>query len=72
MKIELCLDSQELQGTKSVKLEVRDNEGTNIGTFFIGKGGIRWQTPKASKYYKAKTWNEVITWLEEHGRTIEK
>lgn len=70
MKIELCLDKQVLHGTKSVKLEIRDNQGTNIGTFLIGKGGIRWQLAKASVNAKAKSWNEVIAWLEEHGRTV--
>lgn len=72
MKIELCLDRQALQGNKSVKLEVRDGDGSNIGTFLIGKGGIRWQTPKASVKSKSKTWNEVIEWLEDQGRTVRR
>jgi hypothetical protein len=72
VKIELCLDRQELQGNKSVKLEMRDKEGVNIGTFLIGKGGVRWQTARASINAKAKSWNEVIEWLESHGRTIRR
>lgn len=70
MKIEICLDKQELQGNKMVKFEVSDGDGSNIGTFLVGKGGIRWQQPKASKKAKAKSWREVISWLEEHGRTV--
>jgi hypothetical protein len=70
MKIEICLDRQELQGSKMVKFEVRDSTGANIGAFLVGKGGIRWQKPKGSKNYQSKSWNEVIAWLEEHGRTI--
>jgi hypothetical protein len=72
MKIQICLDKQELQGTKMAKFEVRDSDGSNIGTFLVGKGGIRWQQAKASKNAKAKSWREVIRWLEEHGRTVTK
>jgi hypothetical protein len=70
MKIEICLDRQELQGRKMVRFEVRDSGGANIGAFFVGKGGICWQKPRGSKNYKSKSWHEVITWLERHGRTI--
>ena len=70
MKIEICMDRQELQGSKMVRFEVRDSEGVNVGAFFVGKGGIRWQKPKGSKKYKSKSWGEVIDWLERHGRTI--
>ena len=69
MKIEICLDRQELQGSKMVRFEMRDSSGANIGAFFVGKGGIRWQKPKGSKKYQSKSWNEVIAWLEKHGRT---
>lgn len=72
MKIEICLDKQELQGNKMVKFEVRESDGVNIGTFLVGKGGIRWQQAKASKNAKAKSWREVIAWLEAHGRTVTK
>ena len=72
MKIEICLDKQELQGNKMVKFEVRDGSGSNIGTFLVGKGGVRWQQARASKNAKAKSWREVIGWLEEHGRNVTK
>jgi len=70
LKIEICLDKQELRGTKMAKFELRDSGGANIGTFLVGKGGIRWQQARASKYAKTKSWGEVIRWLEEHGRAV--
>jgi hypothetical protein len=70
MKVQICLEKQELQGNKMVAFEVCDGAGVNIGTFLVGKGGIRWQQPKASKKARAKSWSEVIRWLQEHGRTV--
>jgi hypothetical protein len=72
LKIEICLDKQELRGNKMVRFEVNDDNDANIGTFLVGRAGIRWQKPKATKYHKSKSWNEVIKWLEEHGRTGQK
>lgn len=41
MKIEICLDGQELRGNQAVKFEVYDAEDVNQGTLTIGKGSIR-------------------------------
>jgi hypothetical protein len=70
MKIEICLDTQELRGMKMVRFELRDSSGANVGTFFVGKGGIRWRKPRSPSKYQSKSWNEVIDWLQKHGRTI--
>jgi len=70
MKIEICLDAQELRGTKMVRFELRDSSGANVGTFFVGKGGIRWRAAKSTRKYHSKSWNEVIDWLQSHGRII--
>ena len=72
MKIEICIENQELRGTQAVKFEVYDSNWSNQGTLIVGKSGIRWQEPKASVYSKAKSWNEVIKWLQEHGRSVRK
>jgi hypothetical protein len=72
MKVKMNLDDQELQGLEMVKFEINDGSDKNIGTFLVGKAGIRWRKPKASQKSKAKSWNEVIRWLEEHGRTVTK
>jgi hypothetical protein len=71
MKIGISIENQLLSGTKPVSFEVYDSNG-NIGTLKIGKAGIRWQEPKATVYEQAKSWNEVIKWLREHGRTLRK
>ncbi len=72
MKIEICIENQELHGTQAVKFEVYDSNWSNQGTLIVGKAGIRWQEPKASVYAKAKSWNEVIKWLQGHGRSVRK
>jgi hypothetical protein len=73
VKIEICLDRQEIRGNQAVKFEVDDNDGVNIGTLTIGKGSIRWQEPKArGGRAKAKSWSEVIEWLQTHGRTVKQ
>jgi len=72
MRVKICIENQELQGTKMVRFEVNDGSDKNIGTFLVGKGGIRWRKSKAPQKAKAKSWNEVIKWLEKHGRTVTK
>ncbi len=73
MKIEICLDRQELRGNQAVKFEVNDNDGVNQGTLTIGKGSIRWQEPKGrGGRAKAKSWRELIEWLQRHGRTVQQ
>ena len=72
MKIEICIDRQELRGTQAVSFEVYDSGGGNVGTLVIGKAGIRWQEPKASVIARAKSWNEVIKWLQKHGRIVRR
>ena len=72
MKIGLCMDNQELRGTQAVSFEVYDNNWVNQGTLIIGKAGIRWREAKGSVYQQAKSWQEVIKWLREHGRTVRK
>ncbi len=46
MKIQICLDRQELHGLQAAKFEVYDSNDVNQGALFVGKGGIRWQEPK--------------------------
>ena len=72
MKIGINIDYQELRGTQAVRFEVYDKDWSNQGTLIVGKAGIRWQEPKGTVYSKAKSWNEVIKWLKEHGRSVRK
>jgi hypothetical protein len=71
MKIQICLDRQELHGLQAAKFEVYDSNDVNQGALFVGKGGIRWQEPKQpGGRARSKSWQEVIKWLREHGRPV--
>ena len=72
MIIELSMTDKEIKGNRAVTFEVYDNNGANQGTLIIGKAGVRWRDAKRSVYEKAKSWNELINWLREHGRTVKK
>ncbi|HLF05505.1 MAG TPA: hypothetical protein VI855_09850 [Dehalococcoidia bacterium] len=72
MKIEIHLQGQELRGNQMVRFEVADNDGNNIGAFIVGRAGIRWEEPRAYVNAKTKSWNEVIKWLQQHGRTVRR
>ena len=37
MKIEICMDRQELRGTQAVSFEVYDSDGGNVGTLIVAK-----------------------------------
>jgi hypothetical protein len=70
MIIELSIGYKEIKGNRAVTFEVYDNKGANQGTLIIGKGSVRWRDAKSSVYEKSKSWNELINWLREHGRTV--
>jgi len=72
MIIELSMMDKEIKGNRAVTFEVYDNNGANQGTLIIGKAGVRWRNAKGRVYEKAKSWNELIGWLQQHGRTVKK
>lgn len=72
MIIELTITDKEIKGNRAVTFEVYDNNGVNEGTLIIGKAGVRWRNAKGRVWEKAQSWNELISWLQQHGRTVRK
>ena len=70
MRIELDIHGKEIRGNQAVSFEVYDRN-KNIGTLVVGRGSVRWYTPKERKQCKGKTWIELQKWLLEHGRILQ-